>query len=129
MKFTIDSVGRAVSAPVQIPLWRSSRPVEAPGPGRAELHHRLCWYTAQGDISFVFAAGFPVWRMRMRQIINFTSCSFLRRCACRMTPTRLSYRGEVRSCLTNANTAVAMSTFLTRHDPGLLLFTNPTPDR
>ena len=76
MKFTIDSVGRAVSAPVQIPLWRSSRPVEAPGPGRAELRRCLCWYTAPGDISFVFAAGFPVWRMRMRQIINFIQLQF-----------------------------------------------------
>ena len=61
MKFTIDSVGRAISALVQILLWRSSRSVEPPRPGRAELRRRLCWYTAQGEISFVFAAGFPVY--------------------------------------------------------------------
>ena len=42
MKFTIDSVGRAISALVHIPLWRSSRSVEPPGPGRAELRRRLC---------------------------------------------------------------------------------------
>ena len=59
MKFTIDSVGRAISAAAQIPLWRSSRSVEAPGPGRAESRCCLCWYTAPGDTSFVFAAGFP----------------------------------------------------------------------
>ena len=39
------------------------------------------------------------------------------------------YGSEVRSGLANATTAVAMSMLLTQNDLGLLLFTNPTPDR
>ena len=55
------------------------------------------------------------------------SLIFLRRCD--DSPMGLSYGGEVRPCLTNANAAVAMSTVSTQHDLSLLLFTNPTPDR
>ena len=129
VKSAIIFLHGVIAAPLRNLLWRSCR---AGGPlacGCSARRGGRLWYTAQNDTFSVSAVPFPGLRTACMEIacLPFISLIFLRRCD--DSPMGLSYGGEVRPCLTNANAAVAMSTVSTQHDLSLLLFTNPTPDR